>query len=121
MTALDDAPLPESPSTPLPPRPRPSLLSPFGWGTPPEDEELPTTTGEGSPLPLPDADGLSASDEWASDETDEWDESSETSSPESSADVPKVSSLVSKHQMRKTAEQAVKIGGGMAHTVGAKS
>lgn len=125
MTALDDAPpLPDEssvPSSPLPPRPRPSLSPPFGWGSLPE-ESLPETGEESLPADDP-AGALSPSEDWQDDETGEWDESGETSSPGSTpaADVPRVSSLVSKHQLRKTAEQAVKIGGGMAHTVAAKT
>ena len=123
MTALDDAPpLPDesAPSSPLPPRPRPSLSPPFGWGSLPEPS-LPETGEESLPADGS-ADDLSPSAGDWQDETDEWDESTETSSPGSTpaADVPRVSSLVSKHQLRKTAEQAVRIGGGMAHTVAAK-
>jgi hypothetical protein len=129
MTALDDAPpLPDEssvPSSPLPPRPRPSLAPPFGWGSLPE-ESLPEMPAESLPADLPtddEAASLSLSEDWQDDETGEWGESDGTSSPGSTpgADVPKVSSLVSKHQLRKTAEQAVKIGGGMAHTVAAKT
>jgi hypothetical protein len=123
MTALDGAPplddAPSVPSTPLPPRPRPNLLSPFGWATP-EEETMPApATGE--TLDLEAAGDLSPSaTDWPSDETGEWDENTETSSPASSADS-KPAQLLSKHQMRRTAEQAVKMGGGMAHTVAAKT
>jgi hypothetical protein len=129
MTVQDDAPallLPDEsgPSTPLPPRPRPSLSAPFGWGSLPEEErqaQAEEAAAEALDTLFPGAPSPSAT-EWPSDETDEWDESDETSSPASSAEVPPaVTSLVSKAQMRRTAEQAVKIGGGMAHTVGAKS
>jgi hypothetical protein len=123
MTALDDAPpLPDEssvPSSPLPPRPRPSLSPPFGWGSLPE-ESLPA---ENLPADGPATGPSPSEDDWPSDATDEWDESGETSSPVSTPDAETrpVTSLVSKHQLRKTAEQAVKIGGGMAHTVAAKT
>jgi hypothetical protein len=106
--------LDESPSSPPPPLspPRGSL---FGFGSLPEEEDSLPGTEDGP--------GSGSETEWPNEpELDDSEslDSSPTSSPGSSrADKP--AALLSQAQMRATARQAVVIGTGMAHTVGAKT
>jgi hypothetical protein len=102
----------DSPSSP--PLLNPPSSSLFGFGSLPETEE--------ELLSQLDGPGSDSGTDWQSGEQlDESDPFSDpTSSPESSrADKP--AALLSQGQMRATARQAVKIGTGMAHTVGAKT
>jgi hypothetical protein len=98
--------------------PPPSLLSPpptslFGFGSLPETEE--------ELLSQLDGPGSDSGTEWQSDELlDDSDPSSDPTSSPGSSRAEKPAALLSQAQMRATARQAVVIGTGMAHSVGAQ-
>jgi hypothetical protein len=105
----------ESPSSP-----HPSLLPPpaslFGFGSLPETEEGLESLSD------PDGPASDSGTEWLNElEHDESDPSSDPTSSPGSSRADKPAALLSQAQMRATARQAVVIGTGMAHTVGAKT
>jgi hypothetical protein len=110
--SLDESP----PVSPIPPQPS-SRRGLFFQG--PEDPE------PENPLHLVEtaaADaGGSASDEWPAESPDLSEYADPTSSETSPAAGERPAQLLSRKQMRETAETAVKIGTGMAHTVAAKT
>lgn len=120
MTALDDSPPPELEHlAPSLPDPRPSSSPrPFGWATPEEEEEESLSPAGES---LEDDDPSPGAAGSPSDEEDGWTDRAPTSSPASSGELRPPTPLLSKTQMRETARTAVRIGGGMAHTVGART
>jgi hypothetical protein len=111
--------LDESPDeSPVPPQRSPRGLF-YRSPTPEEVEANPGTLSEGIPEVL-DGDGSASGPGWTSDESDQWsddDPDSSTASP--AGDKPL--QLLSKRQMKDTAEAAVKISTGMVHTVAAKT
>jgi hypothetical protein len=107
---LDESQPSGPPPSPLPqPRSRRPLF--YGSTDPEEESPLAATAGDGDA-------GSSTDDPWT-EEADGWSDDDPTSSPASSPEKP--AQLLSKKQMRDTARTAVKIGGGMAHTVAAKT
>jgi hypothetical protein len=112
---LDES-LAPPPSSPLPPPRSPRGLF-FRMPTEEEVEANPGTLALGTPEVL-DGDGSVSGDPWS-----EFDEPSDDEHPTSTASPAgdKPLQLVSKKQMKETAEAAVKIGTGMAHTVAANT
>lgn len=110
---LDESPSQSSPTSPPLPPPRSSSRSLFFSGRPQEEEESLPPLLQGD-----DVDGSAS--ELQSSESSEWsDDELPTSTASPAGERP--AQLLSKKQMRQTAETAVKVGTGMAHTVAAKS
>jgi hypothetical protein len=111
--------LDESPDeSPVPPQRSPRGLF-YRSPTPEEVEANPGTLSEGIPEVL-DGDGSASGPGWTSDESDQWSDDGPDSSTASPAGE-KPAQLLSKRQLRDTAEAAVHIGTGMVHTVAAKT
>jgi hypothetical protein len=111
--------LDESPDeSPVPPQRSPRGLF-FRSPTAEEVEANPGTLSEGIPEVL-DGDGSASGPGWTSDESDQWSDAGPDSSTASPAGE-KPAQLLSKRQLRDTAEAAVHIGTGMVHTVAAKT
>jgi hypothetical protein len=110
---LDESPSQSFPSSPPLPPPRSTSRPLFFSGQEEQSPDPLPVTGEGDDA------GGSVSDP-APSELSEWSDDDPSSSAGSSA-PDKPAQLLSKRQMRQTAETAVKVGTGMAHTVAAKS
>jgi hypothetical protein len=115
---LDESPHDPTPS-PLPqPRSRSLFFRSSEEDSLPLGESLSTAATEGAPAA--DGDGSASGPGWTSEQSDQWsddDPDSSTASP--AGDKPL--QLLSKRQMKDTAEAAVKISTGMVHTVAAKT